>query len=151
MIKDFKEFIQRGNVLELAVGFIMGTYFGAIVKSLVNDIVMPPIGLILGGVDFSELKLVLKEAEAAVMSGETVVTPEVPEVAIMYGTFINVVLTFLIVSVAAFLMIRSYNRYLKRKDKEPTPNPPQPTKEVELLTEIRDALRQPGQEPAKTE
>lgn len=141
MIKDFKEFIQRGNVMELAVGFIMGTYFGAIVKSLVNDIVMPPIGLILGGVDFSELKWVLKKGQAAVMDGDAVISPEVAEVAIQYGSFINVVLTFLIVSVAAFAMIRSYNRYLRKKDKEPVPNPPQPTKEVELLTEIRDALK----------
>lgn len=141
MFKDFKEFIQRGNVLELAVGFIMGTYFGAIVKSLVNDIIMPPIGLVLGDADFSNLKVILKEAKPAVMEGGVIISPEMAEVAINYGTFINVVLTFSIVSLAAFMMVRTYNRYLKRKDAEPTPNPPQPTKEVELLTEIRDALR----------
>jgi len=141
MLKEFKEFIQRGNVLELAVGFIMATYFGAIVKSLVNDIIMPPIGLAIGGVDFAQLKLVLKEGTPAVMSGEDVVAPEVAEVAIMYGNFINIVLTFVIVAFAVFLLVRTYNNYLKKKEEEPTPAPPKPTPEVELLTEIRDALK----------
>ena len=141
MLKEFKEFIQRGNVLELAVGFIMATYFGAIVKSLVNDIIMPPIGLAIGGVDFAQLKLVLKEGTPAVMSGEDVVAPEVAEVAIMYGNFINIVLTFVIVAFAVFLLVRTYNNYLKKKEEEPTPAPPKRTPEVELLTEIRDALK----------
>src|SRR5690606_6281440 len=131
MLKEFKEFIQRGNVLELAVGFIMATYFGAIVKSLVNDIIMPPIGLAIGGVDFAQLKLVLKEGTPAVMSGEDVVAPEVAEVAIMYGNFINIVLTFVIVAFAVFLLVRTYNNYLKKKEEEPTPAPPKPTPEVE--------------------
>ncbi len=140
MFKDFKEFIQRGNVLELAVGFIMATYFGAIVKSLVADIIMPPVGLALGGVDFADLKVVLKEAEPAVLTGEEIITPETAEVAINYGNFINIVLTFIIVAFVVFLLIRSYNRYLKKKEEEPTPPPVQPTEEVRLLKEIRDAL-----------
>lgn len=141
MLKEFRDFIQRGNVLELAVGFIMATYFGAIVKSLVNDIIMPPIGLAIGGVDFAQLKLVLKEGTPAVMSGEDVVSPAVAEVAIMYGNFINIVLTFLIVAFVVFLIIRTYNNYLKKKEATPDPAPPKPTPEVELLTEIRDALK----------
>lgn len=141
MLKEFREFIQRGNVLELAVGFIMATYFGAIVKSLVNDIIMPPIGLAIGGVDFAQLKLVLKEGTPAVMSGDEVVSPEVAEVAIMYGNFINIVLTFLIVAFVVFMIIRTYNNYLKKKEASPEPAPAQPTQEVELLTEIRDALK----------
>lgn len=106
MLKEFKEFIQRGNVLELAVGFIMATYFGAIVKSLVNDIIMPPIGLALGGVDFADMKMVLKEGAPAVVQGEEVLTPEVAEVAVSYGNFINVMLTFIIVAFVVFLVIR---------------------------------------------
>ncbi|WP_417602491.1 large-conductance mechanosensitive channel protein MscL [Owenweeksia hongkongensis] len=141
MLKEFKEFIQRGNVLELAVGFIMATYFGAIVKSLVNDIIMPPVGMAIGGVDFAQLKLVLKEGTPAVMSGEDVVSPEVAEVAIMYGNFINIVLTFLIVAFVVFLVVKMYNNYLKKKEVAPDPAPPKPTVEVELLTEIRDALK----------
>lgn len=144
MLKDFKEFIQRGNVLELAVGFIMGTYFGAIVKSLVNDIIMPPLGMAIGGTDFSKFKIVLKDAVPAVVNGDQVVTPAVPAVSINYGTFINVTLTFLIVAFAAFILIRIYNNYLKKKEAAPTPAPVQPTKEVELLTEIRDALQNKG-------
>ena len=84
--------------MELAVGFIMATYFGVIVKSLVNDVIMPPIGLLLGGVDFSELRYVIKEGQAAVMDGETIVTPEVAEVAINYGNFVNTIITFVIVA-----------------------------------------------------
>lgn len=141
MLKEFKEFIQRGNVLEMAVGFIMATYFGAIVKSLVNDVIMPPIGLAIGGVDFSQLKIVLKDGSPAVMNGEEVVTPAVAEVAIMYGNFINIVLTFVIVAFVVFLVVRTYNNYLKKKEAEPAPAPPKPSPEVELLTEIRDALK----------
>lgn len=142
MLKEFKEFIQRGNVLELAVGFIMATYFGAIVKSLVNDIIMPPVGLAIGGVDFAQLKLVLKEGAPAVMSGEDVVSPAVAEVAIMYGNFINIVLTFLIVAFVVFLVVKMYNNYLKKKEEAPAPaEPPKPSEEVMLLTEIRDALK----------
>ena len=141
MLKEFKEFIQRGNVLELAVGFIMGTYFGAIVKSLVDDIIMPPIGMVLGGVDFGELKFILSKGTPAVMNGEEVITPEVAEVAVRYGNFINIVITFLIVAFAAFLLVKTYNRYLKKQQEAPTPPPPQPTEEVQLLKEIRDALR----------
>lgn len=142
MLKEFQDFIKKGNVLELAVGFIMATYFGVIVKSLVNDIVMPPIGLALGGVDFADLKFILKDAQVAVMNGDVVATPEIAEVAIYYGNFINTIITFIVVAFAVFMIVRSYNNYLKKKEEAPAPaEPPKPTREEELLTEIRDALK----------
>ncbi len=142
MLKEFQEFIKKGNVLEMAVGFIMATYFGVIVKSLVNDIIMPPIGMALGGVDFAELKLVLQDAQAAVMNGDVVATPEVAEVAIYYGNFINTIITFIIVAFVVFMVVRSYNKHLKKKEEAPAPpEPPKPSREEELLMEIRDALK----------
>lgn len=140
MLKEFKEFIQRGNVLELAVGFLMATYFGAITKSLVNDIIMPPIGLALGEMDFADLRFVLKEAQTAVVENGAEISPAVAEVSINYGNFINTIITFLIVALVAFMLVRSYNRYLKKQEESPAPPPPQPTEEVQLLKEIRDEL-----------
>ena len=95
MFQEFKKFISKGNVIEMAVGLIMATYFGAIVKSLVNDIIMPPVGLLLGGVDFTELKLVIQDAtpESAAGAGDGIA-----EVAIAYGSFINTIITFIIVA-----------------------------------------------------
>lgn len=144
MLSEFKTFINKGNVMELAVGLIMATYFGAIVKSLVNDIIMPPIGKLLGGVDFAKLKYVIQDQVPAVMDGETVVTPEVAEVAINYGAFFNTILIFLIVSFCVFMVVKSYNRMkdrLERKVEEVPAEVPEPSKEEILLTEIRDALR----------
>ena len=106
-MKEFKKFISRGNVLDMAVGLILATYFGAIVKSLVNDVIMPPVGILLGGVDFSSLKLIIQEAR-----GETA------EVAIQYGVFINTVITFLIVSFAIFIVIKGINKAQERLKKE---------------------------------
>jgi len=137
MLKEFKSFIAKGNVMEMAVGLIMALYFGAIVKSLVDHIIMPPIGLLLGNVDFSNLKIVLAEAT---MNGETAV----PEVAISYGIFINTIITFLIVSLAIFLVVKGYNKMkenMEKKEEEAPSAPPAPTKEVVLLTEIRDLLK----------
>ena len=108
MIKEFKTFISKGNVLEMAVGLIMATYFGAIIKSLVADIIMPPIGLAMGGVDFAELKVVLQDAVA---EAEGVVA--VPEVAIAYGSFINTIITFVIVAFCIFLVVKAYNNMKK--------------------------------------
>ena len=95
-MKEFKKFINRGNVIDLAVGLIMATYFGAIVKSLVNDVIMPPVGLLLGGVNFAEFKVIIQEAEG-----------EIPEVAILYGAFLNTIITFLIVSFAIFVVVKA--------------------------------------------
>jgi len=136
MIKEFKEFISKGNVLEMAVGLIMATYFGAIVKSLVNDIIMPPIGLALGGVDFAEMKLVLQEGIA-----EADGIAAVPEVAVMYGAFINTILTFIIVAFCIFLVVKAYNNMKRKEEGAPPPAPPAPSKEEVLLGEIRDLLK----------
>jgi len=95
-LKEFKKFINRGNVIDLAVGLIMATYFGAIVKSLVNDVIMPPVVLLLGGVNFAEFKVIIQETEG-----------EIPEVAILYGTFLNTIITFLIVSFAIFVVVKA--------------------------------------------
>ena len=144
MLKEFKTFISKGNVMEMAVGLIMATYFGAIIKSLVDDIIMPPIGMLLGGIDFKELKYVIQDAEAVVMDGETLVTPEVAEVAINYGNFINVILTFLIVAFCIFMVVKSYNKMkerMEKKEEEAPAAPPAPTMDQELLAEIRDLLK----------
>lgn len=141
MLKEFKTFINKGNVVEMAVGLIMATYFGAIVKSLVNDIIMPPIGLILGGVDFGELKIVLQSAVPESAAGAA---DEVAEVAITYGAFINSIITFLIVAAAIFMVVRAYNNMKARMEKKAEEAPAAlaaPTNEEVLLTEIRDLLK----------
>ena len=129
MFKEFREFIARGNVVDLAVGVIIGGAFGAIVKSLVDQVIMPPIGLITGGLDFSALKLVLKPALGAK-----------PEVAIAYGAFINTVVTFLIVAFVIFLVVKAVNQ-LRREEAVAPAAPPAPTPTEALLTEIRDLLK----------
>jgi large conductance mechanosensitive channel len=139
-MKEFKEFISKGNVLDMAVGLIMATYFGAIIKSLVNDIIMPPIGKLLGGVDFSQLKMVLSAAvpESAAGAGDGVA-----EVAISYGLFINTIITFIIVAWAVFMVVKAYNRMkagMAKKEEAAPAAPPAPSKEEVLLTEIRDLL-----------
>lgn len=140
MLKEFKSFIAKGNVIDLAVGLIMATYFGAIVKSLVDDIIMPPIGKLIGGIDFSQLKITIQEA---VVTADGKITT--PAVAINYGSFINNVITFLIVAFSIFLVVRAYNKLKDRMDKkeqeEAQAAPPAPSKEEQLLTEIRDLLK----------
>ncbi len=133
MLKEFKEFIARGNVLELAVGLILATYFGAIVKSFVDDIIMPPIGQLIAGVDFSQLKLAIAE--------KTLEDGTIEAVTINYGTFINTVITFIIVGFAVFMVVKAYNNFLKKKEEAPAPAaPPAPSNEEKLLMEIRDLL-----------
>ena len=145
MLKEFKEFIAKGNVVELAVGLIMATYFGKIVKSLVDDIIMPVVGNLMGGVDISQEKVVLTEAKEAIVEGETVLQEAVNEVALNYGMFINHILTFIIVAFSVFLVVKGYNSMKKKMEKKKTEEvsaaPPAPSKEEVLLTEIRDALR----------
>lgn len=140
-MKEFKKFISKGNVMEMAVGLIMATYFGAIVKSLVNDIIMPPVGLALGGVDFAELKLVLQSAVAESAEGAG---DGVAEVAITYGAFINTIITFLIVAFAIFMVVKAYNQMkekMEKKEEEAPAAPPAPSNEEVLLGEIRDLLK----------
>jgi len=135
MLKEFKDFISKGNVLDLAVGLIMATYFGAIIKSLVNDIIMPPVGKMLGGVDFNELKYVISEA---VMNAEGEV--ETAEVAVNYGAFINTIITFILVAFCVFMVVKAYNK-MKKKEEEAPAAPPAPSNEEVLLGEIRDLLK----------
>lgn len=134
-IAEFKEFISRGNVVDMAVGIIIGTAFTAIVNSLVKEIIMPIVGFLIGGIDFSEFKFVLAEA-----------TEEVPEVAILYGNFIQQVVNFLIIAFTVFVMVKSLNmlrRKLERKKEEiaAAEPPAPPAADIVLLTEIRDLLK----------
>lgn len=136
MLNEFKKFAMRGNVVDMAVGIIIGAAFGKIVSSIVNDVVMPPIGMIMGGVDFSNLFLDLSGGDYASLTlAEAAGAP-----LIKYGVFINTVLDFLIVAFAIFMVIKGMNK-LKKKEEEAPAEPPKPSAEVELLTEIRDALR----------
>jgi large conductance mechanosensitive channel len=145
MLKEFKQFISKGNVLEIAVGLIMASYFGTIVKSMVDDILMPPFGKLLGGIDFSTFKLLIQKPVAAVMDGSTIISPAIPEIAIRYGSFINSVITFLIVAFCIFLVVKAYNKMKEKMEKKEAENtakaPPAPSKEEILLTEIRDLLK----------
>jgi large conductance mechanosensitive channel len=129
MVKEFKEFAMRGNVVDMAIGIVLGAAFGKIVSTFVSSVLMPPIGLLLGGVDFSQLMIVLKEA-----------TEEAEAVAISYGTFLNTVIDFVIIAFAIFLVVKGMNKMKKKEEEKPAP-PPEPSKEEVLLTEIRDALR----------
>lgn len=132
IIYEFKNFIAKGNVMDLAVGVIIGGAFGKIVSSLVNDMIMPVLGLILGGIDFSNLKFVIKEA-----------TEKTPEAAIKYGLFIQNIVDFLIIAFVIFIMVKGINSLRKGKDNEivEEPTEPAPSKEEILLTEIRDILK----------
>ena len=128
LIQEFKAFAARGNVIDMAVGIIIGAAFGKIVSSFVGDVIMPPIGLILGGVDFSDLAVTLKAAEG-----------DIPAVVIAYGKFIQTIIDFLIISFAIFMGLKAINT-LQRKQEEAAA-PAGPTKDQELLSEIRDLLK----------
>ena len=134
MLKEFRDFAMRGNVIDLAVGVIIGAAFTTIVNSLVNDILMPPLGLLIGGIDFSNIFLTLK--------GDTYSTLEQAQkagaVTINIGLFLNAVIRFLIVAFAIFILVKQINRFQRKKEEAP---PPPPSREVELLAEIRDVLK----------
>ncbi|MBW0279000.1 large-conductance mechanosensitive channel protein MscL [Shewanella xiamenensis] len=129
LLKEFKAFASRGNVIDMAVGIIIGAAFGKIVSSFVADIIMPPIGIILGGVNFSDLSVVLLAAQG-----------DAPAVVIAYGKFIQTVIDFTIIAFAIFMGLKAINS-LKRKQEEAPKAPPAPTKDQELLSEIRDLLK----------
>jgi large conductance mechanosensitive channel len=130
IVKEFKEFVMRGNVVDLAVGVIIGAAFGKIVTSLVTDVLMPPIGYILGGIDFNDKKIILVPADAS---------KKVAEVAMRYGTFVNTLIDFIIVAFCIFMVVKTVNS-LKKPAEAPPAADPEPTKEELLLTEIRDLL-----------
>lgn len=148
IISEFKAFALKGNVVDMAVGVIIGGAFGAIVTSLVNNVLMPVIGLVTGGVDFKDKKIVLKAAVpevSQVVDGATkVVTPAAPEVALSWGLFINATIQFVIVAFALFMLIKAMNTAMDRMRRKeaaaPPPPPPGPTPDQALLMEIRDLL-----------
>jgi large conductance mechanosensitive channel len=123
MLKEFRDFVNRGNVVDLAVAVIIGGAFGAIITSLVNDIIMPLIGVIIGGLDFARLSI------------------QVGEATILYGSFIQAIVNFLIIAFVLFLIVRSFNKLQKEEEAAPAP-PPEPSAEEKLLTEIRDLLKE---------
>ena len=132
MLREFKEFASRGNVVDLAVGVIIGGAFGKIVTSLVNDLVMPFLGLLVGRIDLTTLKLVLRPAEDTTA-----------ELAITYGVFLQNTLDFLIISFSIFIVLRFFNKFQKKKEPvEESPPPPKTSKEEQLLTEIRDLIKE---------
>ncbi|WP_215222978.1 large-conductance mechanosensitive channel protein MscL [Echinicola shivajiensis] len=135
LLQEFKKFALKGNVIDLAVAVIIGAAFGKIVSSLVNDIIMPPIGLAIGGVNFKELMYVLKEASISPEGVETAA------VAIRYGNFLQMVIDFVIIAFVIFMAIRTMNNLKKKEEVKPTP-PPAPSKEELLLAEIRDILKE---------
>ena len=136
MLKEFKEFAMRGNVVDMAVGIIIGAAFGKIVSSFVADVIMPPIGLLMGNMDFSQLYFNLSGTDYPSLAA----AQEAGAATINYGLFINAVLDFLIVAFAIFMVIRAMNK-LKRKAEEAPSEPPVASTEVQLLTEIRDSLK----------
>jgi len=140
MLREFKEFAMRGNVVDMAVGIIIGAAFGAIVSSLVNDIIMPPLGLLLGRIDFSNLFVVLKKGTAAGPYLNLAAAQSAGAVTLNYGQFINRIVSFIIVAFSVFLLVKGMNT-LKRKQEAKPAEPPKPRDEVVLLTQIRDALR----------
>lgn len=129
MLKEFKAFAVKGNVVDLAVGIIIGAAFGKIVTSLVSGVIMPPIGLLLGGVDFADLAFVIKESAG-----------EAPAVVISYGAFIQTLVDFIIIAFAIFMLVKGINS-MKKKEEEAPKAPPAPSAEQTLLTEIRDLLK----------
>ena len=134
-VSEFKEFISRGNVVDLAVGMIVGSAFTAIVSSLVNDVVMPVVGMLFHGIDFTTLRYVITPA-----------TEDMAESAIRYGNFIQAVVNFLLVSLVVFTAVRAINRLRRKKEEEPAPAPepapePEPREEILLLREIRDLMK----------
>ncbi|HEX2139024.1 MAG TPA: large-conductance mechanosensitive channel protein MscL [Woeseiaceae bacterium] len=136
MLNEFKEFALRGNVVDMAVGIIIGAAFGKIVTSLVNDVVMPPLGLLTGKVDFSQLYWNLTPSDYPSLAA----AQQAGAATINYGLFINAVLNFLIIALAVFLLIRAMNRLQKKAEEQPQ-EAPKPSAEVQLLSEIRDAIK----------
>ena len=145
-ITEFKDFISKGNVMDMAVGMIVGAAFTAIVTSLVNNILMPALGMITGQIDFSDLKIIL-QAAVKDEAGEIIT----PEVAIGYGAFINSIISFLIIALSVFILIKVIGSFKRKKKEEPKEEEPKPDPQIELLTEIRDLLKNGGAVAEETE
>ena len=140
MLKEFKEFAIKGNMLDMAVGIIIGAAFGTVVKSLVADVIMPPIGLLMGGVDFANLFITVQEGAVPGPYSTLAAAQEAGAVTVNYGVFANEIVSFLIVAFAVFMLVRSFNA-LRRQEEEAPAAPPAPSAEETLLTEIRDLLK----------
>jgi len=135
MIKEFKEFAFKGNLIDMAVGIIIGGAFATVVKSLVNNLFMPPLGMVMANVDFTKLQIILKEGVEASEGVEAI-----PAVAINYGQFITDLISFILMAFAVFIVVKKVLEAMKKKEEEVPEAPPEPTKEEVLLTEIRDIL-----------
>lgn len=135
VLQEFKQFAMRGNVVDMAVGIIIGGAFGKIVSSVVGDLIMPAVGVLIGGVNFTDLKIVLKEA---VTDGSETISPEV---ALNYGNFIQVTLDFIIIAFAVFMLVKGINALSRKKKEEAPATPTEPPADIKLLTEIRDLLK----------
>jgi len=140
MLEEFKKFAIKGNMLDMAVGIIIGAAFGTIVQSLVNDILMPPIGMMLGGVDFTDLFVTLQQGATSGPYPTLSAAQEAGAVTVNYGVFLNAIVSFLIIAFAVFLVVRGYNELEAGEEARPAV-PPEPAREVVLLTEIRDLLK----------
>jgi large conductance mechanosensitive channel len=142
MIKEFKEFAVRGNLVDTAVAFVMGVSFGKIVTSFVDGIIMPLVGMLTGGVDFNDKKLVLQKSVDAVKDATgNVVTPAITEVSVKYGEFITNLIDFIIVAFAVFMVIKALNKLKRTESPEKSATPPEPSNTEKLLAEIRDSLK----------
>jgi large conductance mechanosensitive channel len=144
MLKEFKEFAAKGNMLDMAVGIVIGAAFATIITSLVNDIVMPPIGMALGGVDFAEFYTILQQGDPAGPYATLAAAKEAGAVTMNWGIFINSLISFLIVAFALFMVVRSFNRMKAAQEAEAAAEPeapPEPSAEEKLLTEIRDLMK----------
>ncbi len=140
MLKEFKEFAMRGNVVDMAVGIVIGAAFGTIVKSFVDDVLMPPIGVLLGNVDFSNLFAVIKEGAVAAPYATLEAAKAAGAVTLNYGAFVNTIISFVIIAFAVFIVIKAINNLQKQEEKQGE-TPPKPSEEQQLLTEIRDILK----------
>lgn len=144
MLKEFKEFAVKGNVLDMAVGIIIGAAFGTVVKSLVADVIMPPIGLLLGGVDFTNIFVTVKAGSVAGPYETLAAAQEAGAVTVNVGVFANEVVSFTIVAFAVFMLVKSFNKLKAEEEAAPPPAPPEPSAEEKLLGEIRDLLKAQG-------
>ena len=142
MLREFKEFAAKGNMLDMAVGIVIGAAFATIISSLVNDVIMPPIGLALGGVDFSEFYFLLREGDPGAPYVTLATAKEAGAVTLNWGVFVNSLISFVIVAFALFLVVKGFNEMRRAEEAAPEPAaPPEPSAEEKLLGEIRDLLK----------